>query len=62
MEVPVNRQSLKHPINVTFTFPFLFLKKKESHSRDSDSVQEKNSVQGFGGMNCAIKTKSCRNV
>ena len=39
--VPVNRQSLKYPINVTFTFSFLFFpKEKGSHGRDSDSVQE----------------------
>ena len=56
--VPVNRQSLKYPISVTFTFSFLFFpKEKESHGRDSDSLQEKKYCVGFGGMNCAIKTK-----
>ena len=50
--VPVNRQSLKNPINVTFTFSFLFFpKEKGSHGRDSDSVQElkKQIVWDLGG-------------
>ena len=38
--VPVNRQSLKYPINVTFTSFLFFPKEKGSHGRDSDSVQE----------------------
>ena len=48
--VPVNRQSLKYSINVTFTFSFLFFpKEKGSHGSDSDSVQGKNKLCGTWG-------------